>query len=380
MKFTVKSDYLEKALDMATTIVPRKSPLLSLEGVKIETQNSKLKILTTDLENEYVATIDAEVLKEGQTVIPLKNLKQLVDKIDYPEIDIELKDNILVINAFNFTAELSTIDTSEYPDMSLISNEFYNLTEMESHFLDQAINSVAYSSSYPDESNPVFSGILFEVQKDGINFVATDGSQLAFKKIPQQTKVKKETNLIVPLKILRTIQKNSEGIITIQTDNLENPKIISFKQRTSIGEIQLASKLIEGNFPKYREVIPQDFEINIVLSRKILLDAIKRILVVSKSRELSGIVIFEIKQNKMIVKSIESEIGKAKEEIILKKEVQKDLTIYFNGKFVETMLSNIKEEEIELNFIDETSPMKVSVSDNQDFLYLLMPIRITATV
>ncbi|MFN3478718.1 MAG: DNA polymerase III subunit beta, partial [bacterium] len=216
--------------------------------------------------------------------------------------------------------------------------------------------------------------------KNGINFVATDGSQLAYKKISQQTKVKKEINLIVPLKILKTIQKNIEGVITIQADNIDDPKVISFKQKNSIGEIQLASKLIEGSFPKYKEVIPQDFEINIILPRKVLLDAIKRILVISKSRELSGIVIFDINQNKMIVKSIESEIGKAKEEITLKKEAQKDLVIYFNGKFIETMLSNIKEEEIELHFIDETSPMKVSIPDNQDFLYLLMPIRITATV
>lgn len=380
MKFSIKSEYLESALEMASIIVPRKSPLLSLEGVKIEAQNSKVIISTTDLENEYIATLEAEVFKEGQSVVPLKSIKQLINKIDYPEINFELKNNILELNSLGFTAELATIDISEYPEFSLISSQFHDLMEMEFQLLDELINSVVYSSSYPDETNPVFSGILIELSKKSITFVATDGSQLALKKISQPTKIIKETKLIVPVKSLKAIQKNSKGTITLQTDDPENPKIVSFKQKLDFGEIQLVSKLIEGNFPQYKEVIPTEFEISILLPRKPLLEAIKRILVMSKSKDLSGIIIFEINQNKVLVKSIESELGKAKEELILRKKANKDLVIYFNGKFIESMLSSLKEEELEFHFIDEMSPMKVNVPDNEDFLYLLMPVRITATV
>ncbi|MCS6955966.1 MAG: DNA polymerase III subunit beta [Candidatus Calescibacterium sp.] len=378
MNFTIKTEILEKALNMANVIVPKKSPLLALEGTKIEARESQVIISTTDLENEYISSIQAEVFQEGQTVVPLKSIQQLISKIDYPEISIELKDNILNLNSFGFSAELTTIDTSEYPELTLSASKFQKLLEIESEILSEAINNVAYSSSYPDDSNPVFAGILMETNKKELKLVSTDGSQLAIKKIDKTSQ--KESKLLVPVKSLKAIQKYIQGNIEISIDNIENPKTVSFKNTTNFGEIAVVSKLIEGNFPEYKEVIPTEFEINIILSKKVLLDAIKRVMVLSKSKELSGIVIFEITKNKMLVKSIESELGKAKEEIVLKKKTGKDLIIHFNGKFLETMLNSISGEDIEISFIDEISPMKVTIPNTEDFLYLLMPVRIAATV
>lgn len=378
MNFTVKTDNLEKALDMANIIVPRKSPLLALEGIKIEAQSSKVIISTTDLESEYICSIDCEVFQEGETVVPLKPLQQLISKIDYPELSFQLKDSRLTINSLGFSAELATIDISEYPELTLSSTKLQKIMEIDSETLDEAIDSVIYSSSYPDESNPIFAGVLFEITKKDMKLVATDGSQLALRKINQPSN--NESKFILPVKSLKTIQKNIKGLIEILLDNPENPKIACFKSQTDFGQVKVSSKLIDGNFPEYKEVIPTNFEIDILLSRKVLLDAIKRILVLSKSKELSGIVIFEITKNKMIVKSIESELGKAKEEIPLKKKTGKDLIIHFNGKFIETMLTNISEQEIQISFIDDSSPMKVTFPETDDFLYLLMPVRIAATV
>lgn len=384
MKLNVKTDYLEKALNLANLIIPKKSPLLSLEGAKLTAQNTSLLISTTDLENEYIAEINCEVFKEGQTVIPLKSIQNLVSKIDYPEISLELKENnqsqTLILNSFGFTAELTTIDISEYPEFSLISNKFYDILQIQPEEFNELINGTAYCSSYPDESNPVFSGLLFEIDKKSLNIVATDGSQLAYRKTEISTNIKTPLKLIVPMKSLKAIQKNLENPVILQVENVENPHIISFKQKTSFGNIQIVSKLIEGNFPEYKEVIPTEYKTSLIISRKALLESIKRILVISKSKELSGIVIFQVTNNKMTVKSIESELGKAQEEIILKEKTGEDLTIYFNGKYLETMLNSIKEDEIELHFIDETSPMKINFVQDPKFLYLLMPIRITATV
>lgn len=378
MKFTIKTDILEKSLNMANLIVPKKSPLLALEGIKIEVNNSNVTISTTDLENEYIAVLDCEVFKEGKAVVPLKSIQQIVSKIDYPEVTIELADNKLLLSSFGFTAELTTIDPSEYPEFTLSSSKFQTLLEINSEELNEGIESVVYSSSYPDDSNPVFAGILFECKKNELSFVATDGSQLAVKKI--NTDCQEQLKMIIPVKSLKVIQKYMEGKIEIQVENFENPQTICFKNSSSFGEIKVVSKLIEGNFPEYKEVIPEEFEITTVVSRKVLLDAIKRVMILSKSKELSGIVIFEISKNKMIVKSIESELGKAKEEIVLKKKASKELTITFNGKFLESMLSSIKVDEIELNFIDDSSPLKINFVDNEGFLYLLMPVRIAATV
>ncbi|MEN3015406.1 MAG: DNA polymerase III subunit beta [bacterium] len=378
MKFTIKTEYLEKALNMANLIVPKKSPLLSLEGVKIQSQDSKVVLYTTDLENEYIASIEAEIFQEGQTVIPTKTLQQLISKIDYPEISFELEENKVILTAMTFTAELPTIDPSEYPEMTLSTSDFTTILEITPEEFKQGIDSVVYASTYPDESNPVFSSILFEIQKQYINLVATDGSQLAYKKL--NIKTNKNTNLIIPIKSIKVIQKYIDNPLEIQTDNQESPKLVCFKTNSSFGEIRIVSKLVEANFPEYKEVIPTEYQTSITLNKKHLLDAIKRVMVLSKSKELSGIVIFQILKNKLIIKSIESELGKAKEEITLSNKQGKDQLIYFNGKFIETMLNSIDTDQIEIHFIDETSPMKVTIPNDDSFLFLLMPVRITATV
>jgi DNA polymerase-3 subunit beta len=379
MKFITKTDVLEKALKSA--ILPQRSPLLALEGIKIEAKDSYILLSSTDLQSEYQSKINAEIFQEGQAVVQSKLLQQILSKIDYPEITLELKDNKLILNSFTFTAEITTIDSTEYPDFTIIT-ESENptfLIEMDSEEFNKYIDSVSYCSSYPDESNPVFSGILIESDENGdINFVATDGSQLAFIKTNYTTHP--NIKMVVPLKVIKTIQKEIKGNINISVDNIEDPKIIIFKSQKDFSESTIASRLIEGTFPKYKEVIPKEFKTTVTLSKKTLQDSIKRVMVLSKSKELSGIVIFQITKNTMIVKSIESELGKAKEEIILKKKTGEDLTIHFNGKFIENMLNNIKEDEIKLEFIDESSPLKASFIDSDQFTYLLMPIKIAATI
>jgi DNA polymerase-3 subunit beta len=376
MKVNLSTVYLEKALSVANKIIPSKTPLNVLEGVKMETNDNQLILTTTDLENEFKAFINCEVFSEGSVIIPSKELFKIVSKIDYPEIQLELEENKLIINSLGFKAELTTISEGEYPELEF--GDFEDSIVLNSEDFENAINYVVYASSYPEDSNPVFAGILFEIEDNKINFVATDGSQLAFYSLNYKgNKTKGDSyKLIVPVKSLNAVIKELNQEVSIGF----NQNSISFSYDTEYGKIVINSKLIEGNFPEYKEVIPSKFKTSFNISRKPFLNAIKRVSLLSKSKELSGVVIFDISKNKLVIESIESEIGKAKEELVISNFKGEPLNIAFNSKFLEDMLNKIKEDELKLSFIDSDSPLKCEVENKEEFLYLLMPVRISAVV
>ncbi len=376
MKVTLSTEYLEKALSVANKIIPSKTPLNVLEGVKIEAIDNQLILTTTDLENEFKAFINCEVFSEGSVIIPSKELFKIISKIDYPEIQLELEENKLIINSLGFKAELTTISEGEYPEIDF--GDFEDSIVLNSEDFENAINYVVYASSYPEDSNPVFAGILFEIEDNKINFVATDGSQLAFYSLNyKSSKTKGDSyKLIVPVKSLNAVIKELDQEVSIGF----NQNSISFSYDTEYGKIVINSKLIEGNFPEYKEVIPSKFKTSFNISRKPFLNAIKRVSLLSKSKELSGVIIFDISKNKLVIESIESEIGKAKEELIISNFKGEPLNIAFNSKFLEDMLNKVKEDELKLSFIDSDSPLKCEVENKEEFLYLLMPVRISAVV
>ncbi len=375
MKVNLSTVYLEKALSVANKIIPSKTPLTVLEGVKIEAIDNNLVLTTTDLENEFKAYINCEVFSEGSVILPSKDFFKIVSRIDYPEIQLETQDNKLVISSLGFKAELSVISESEYPEIDF--GQFNDSITLNSNEFEDAINSVIYASSYPEDSNPVFAGVLFEITKERINFVATDGSQLALTFINYEAHKKlNEYKLIVPVKSLNAVVKELQEKVNISF----NENSISFSCDTEFGKVIINSKLIEGNFPEYKEVIPSKFKTSFNISRKPLLNAIKRVSVLSKSKELSGVVIFDISKNKLTIESIESEIGKAKEELIINNFKGEPLSVAFNSKFLEDMLNKVKEEELVFSFIDADSPLKCELSEKEGFLYLLMPVRISAVV
>jgi len=342
----------------------------------METNDNQLILTTTDLENEFKAFINCEVFSEGSVIIPSKELFKIVSKIDYPEIQLELEENKLIINSLGFKAELTTISEGEYPELEF--GDFEDSIVLNSEDFENAINYVVYASSYPEDSNPVFAGILFEIEDNKINFVATDGSQLAFYSLNYKgNKTKGDSyKLIVPVKSLNAVIKELNQEVSIGF----NQNSISFSYDTEYGKIVINSKLIEGNFPEYKEVIPSKFKTSFNISRKPFLNAIKRVSLLSKSKELSGVVIFDISKNKLVIESIESEIGKAKEELVISNFKGEPLNIAFNSKFLEDMLNKIKEDELKLSFIDSDSPLKCEVENKEEFLYLLMPVRISAVV
>jgi DNA polymerase III subunit beta len=376
MKVNLSTVYLEKALSVANKIIPSKTPLNVLEGVKIEANDNQLILTTTDLENEFKAFINCEVFSEGSVIIPSKELFKIISKIDYPEIQLELEENKLIINSLGFKAELTTISEGEYPELEF--GDFEDSIVLANEDFENAINYVVYASSYPEDSNPVFAGILFEIEDNKINFVATDGSQLAFYSLNYKGSKTKGANykLIVPVKSLNAVIKELNQEVSIGF----NQNSISFSYDTEYGKIVINSKLIEGNFPEYKEVIPSKFKTSFNVSKKPFLNAIKRVSLLSKSKELSGVVIFDISKNKLVIESIESEIGKAKEELVISNFKGEPLNIAFNSKFLEDMLNKIKEDELKLSFIDSDSPLKCEVENKEEFLYLLMPVRISAVV
>ena len=371
MRAKVLRSELKESMAVATKIAAVKSPMAILEGVKIEAKDDMVHLYVTDMENSAHIQMPAEVEEEGALLVSSKLMMNLVSKLDSPEVWLEGDENKLVIATETFRGELATYPLEEFPQ--IMFEEPQKRVGLPADELNDLIEKVAFASSYPDDTNPVFAGVLVEIEGDKLSFVATDGSQLAKREVSLPEDVG-EYKGIVPTKSLLAISKLLKGLGEVSLELGDTSFGIEFKG------IHISSRLIEGEFPEYREVIPQEFNTEIKLSGKALNSALKRIILLSKTKGLEGIVTFQIEEEQLVIKSLESELGRAEERIPLLSFNGDPQTIAFNGKIVLQALSKTKFDLITLKFIDDMSPMTLVTEEDEGYLYLLMPVRVGVEV
>ncbi len=370
MKARVLRSELKEAMQLATKIAATKSPMAVLEGVKIEVKGDEVHLYVTDMENSAHVTLPAEVEEEGASLVSTKLLMNLVSKLDSPEVILEGDERKLIISTETFNAELATYPIEEFPDV--IFEEPQMSFTLPAEELRDLIDKVAFASSYPDDTNPVFAGVLVELEGNSLAFVATDGSQLARREV--QVEFQGEYTGIVPTKSLLAISKMLKGLDDVKLELGKTTFGINFKG------VHISSRLIEGEFPAYKEVIPQEYNTLVKIATKPLVGAIKRIILLSKVKGLEGIIKLKIEEDHLTVESMESELGKASERIRTLEFEGDPQDIAFNGKILLTALSKSDFDIVTLKFIDDVSPMTLITDEDKGYLYLLMPMRVAVEV
>jgi DNA polymerase-3 subunit beta len=364
MKISCTQENLNKALNQVTRIVNPRASLPVLSNILIKTENSRIKISATDLEIGINIWIGSKIEKQGSITIPAKVISEFVANCNDKTITLETDKNNLKISSEKYKASISGIDSEEFPLIPQIKSKPIAILEVES--LKRAISQVLPACSL-DDSRPILSGVLWKFT-DIIKLVATDSYRLTEKKI-QADKIEKSDQIVVPQKTMQEIERIISGLGSekIEISIAEN------QARFTIGKnIEIVSRLIEGKYPDYEQIIPKKFTIECLVEKNELLNGLK--IASFFAKESANNIKVDFNDKSINVSAEASQMGKIDSSIVSKNTGQKTIAA-FNAQFFLDGLSAINSDTVEIRVSGELTPTIISDPKFKDYFYIIMPLR-----
>ncbi len=366
MKFSINKDAFLEALQQVQHVVSSRATLPILSNVLIEAVDGKLSLTTTDL--DVGVSVDATTVvieKEGSTTLPVKRLVSIVAQLPASEVvvSVDAKNQASIKCGPSFF-KIIGLGKEEFPPLP----EFEEAKEFKISqlVLLDAIKKTAYAIS-ADETRYVLNGIFVSFNEGKMTFVATDGRRLAMVENDLEFPASHEMDIIIPAKAVAELQRmlGTEGDALVRISGNQ----ISF----TIGDSVIVSKLIEGNYPNYKQVIPGQRKERITIDREEFYQTVRRVSLLTS--ESSNSVKLTFSKNNIDVQANSKDIGEANEPIITTYDGE-EFSIAFNPEFLMAPLKNLSEKSIYLDLIDSMSPGVIRLDSS--FLYVIMPMRVTA--
>ena len=363
MKIITSKNLLLNAINITQKAVPSKTTLPILEGILIEAKNGKLKLIGTDLEVGIETTINVDVIVPGRIVISSRMIGEIVRKLPDSDIELELKENNTVyIKCENSHFKVNGMTPDEFPDLPEVKKE--NGVVITQKKFKEMIKQTIFAVS-TDEIRPILTGVLFEVAGDKISMVALDGFRMAVK----NASVINDNHFkaVIPGKSLSEIGKILE--------DTEEPVNIYFSKNQILVQIQntiIISRLLEGEFINYKQIIPNEYKIKVKVLISKLIESCERAALFARDSS-NNMIKFEIVDDIMSIKS-NSQNGDVQEELKVSKQGE-DIEIAFNAKYFMDVLKVIDSEEITIEFTTNISPSILRPLDDIGYLYLILPTR-----
>ena len=372
MKIEILKENFKNGLSVVEKNISKNLSLPILDNVLINTEDSFLSLTSTDLETVIKLWILSKVIQKGKVVAPVKFLSSFVSYLSDEKVVLETKGENLYIESKNIKTQIHGFNPEEFP----IIPEFKNLDYLEVNNkifcqgLSQIINIVSLSQTRPETS-----GIYFNFSKNNITIVATDSFRLAEKNIKLKNSTKKEYSFILPQKPAReiiNILENKEGNLKIYFS--ENQVLFEFPMKeVKHPQIQITSRLIEGQYPNYHDIIPNKFKTSIVFKKDEFLNIIKTASLFSNKNNEIKISVLPTKKE-VEVFSQNPNIGENKSNLGAKIEGD-PIEVSFNYKFLIDGLINIKSSEVIFDISKEDGPAVLRPVGDSSYIYVVMPIK-----
>jgi len=336
-----------------------------LEGIKLVAEDNCLTLSATDLELSIEKKIKADIKIEGETVVPGRFFSEYIKKLTNEQIELNLNDkNQMSIKYADSFGTIQCLNSSEFPVIKKLENaEYFEITKKN---FKSIINKCIFAVAQED-SRPVLKGCRLEIEEKTIKAIALDGYRLALvkKSIINTTA---NISITVPSRSLNEIAK-------LIDDGDEIIKVYVQKNHlmVDINETKIITRLLDGDFINYKQIIPVNFTTTIIINKDQLSDALDRAGLLSRI-DKNNVVKYEI-TDKIMILSSKSEIGDIKENITISLQ-GKDLTIAFNARYFIEALRAISDEFIKLNFSSSVAPCIITSNDTDEFIYLILPVRL----
>jgi DNA polymerase-3 subunit beta len=375
MKFIIRRENLKKGLSIVGHITAKNINLPILNNILIKANSSGVELVSTNLEIGIVHRLRGKVEEDGEFTVDSKTISEYVNFLAGDNVDVSEINNELKIECDNYKTKIKGENAKEFPLIPTLSGDNFCVCDVEE--FKRALSRVIFSVSN-NENRIELSGVLFSFFGSRLVLASTDSYRLAEKEITINWEGEPidDQKFIVPAKtiqeFLRMISNFSDN--DSSEENVSKVRIfISDNQiMFSIGSTDLVSRLINGNFPDYRQIVPEKFNTSIILNRIELLRAIKAASIFSKS----GIndVGLDFKSNKLVVYSSSGQSGESRIELPCQQNGN-DNEITINFRYLLDGLNNISDDEINLKVISDNSPCMLSPTKEENYFYIVMPIR-----
>jgi DNA polymerase-3 subunit beta len=362
MKCVISREALLSGLQIVQNVVSTRTTLPILGNALVQAADGKLVISTTDLDTGIRASVDAEVVKGGATTLPARRLFSIIRELPAAELELEVDSKqVATIKSGSSFFRIMGLPEEDFPPFP--KGEGAKTFKLTQGVFRDMLRRTAYAIS-TDESRYVLNGVLLSFKENKLSLVATDGRRLALVEQDIEFPKGSEVEAILPTKAVQELQRVLGDDKPLNISFAENQ--VSF----DLGNTFLYSKLIEGNYPNYKQVVPAEAKERIVLERELFLNAVRRVALLSSEKSNSVKLIFS--KNNIEITANTPEVGEAKESIAVSYK-GKDFNIAFNPEFLMDPLKNIDADEIYFDFIDELSPGVIKYK--RPFLYVIMPMR-----
>ncbi len=366
MKLTTKRDELVAKLSVVSRAVSTRAATQSLSGILVAVDENGVSLCATDLEMGLKTGLAAEADGTGSVLLPGRLLAELARSLGDPTVEIELRESErdVEIRSGGSSFHLRTLPSEDFP--KLPDEEGEPLT-IPATALAAAVELVAGAASR-DDMRPVLTGVLVSASGSEMTMVATDSYRLAVKRTELEREIGGELQANIPARALRELGRivSSDGVGEVSVALLRNQAV--FKA----GEILLNTRLIDGQFPNFRQLLPESYEHDVRLPRPELLDVTRR---VSQLAQRNAPLRLSFSAGELTVAASTPDVGDAEETMPAAFEGE-PLEIGFNPDFLREGIESVEGDEVLLRLISPLRPGLLQPVDNEDFRYLVMPIRL----
>jgi DNA polymerase III subunit beta len=364
VKFRCERDVLVDALTTATrAVASRGGALPVLSGIKTELTGDELVLSGSDLDLTIQVTISVSGQGDGVVVLPARLAGDIVRSLPQGAVMVETDRDQAQITAGRSEFSVRLLPADDFPRLPDAPADEVTL---DAAALADALRQVVRAASH-DDARPILTGVLMAAEGDGLRLVATDSYRLAVRDLPGVSVLREGQSVLVPSKALGELARVLSGAESATLRLAERDATFV------VGGTKLTTRLIEGDFPNYRQLIPSSYPNRLVVGREPLLDALRRVKLLA--REATPIRI-ALKPDGIELSAVTQDVGQAHEDVDAKHDGV-EMVIAFNPEYLTDGVEAVEGDEVTLETVDALKPAVVRSVESQDYLYLLMPVRVS---
>jgi DNA polymerase III subunit beta len=364
MKLVCTKENLRKGLFVVSRVVGVGNPLQVLNNILVKTDQGRIKLSSTNLEIGVNTWVGGKIEEEGALTVPAKLINEYINNLPSEKVTLTSKETTLNLESENYKTNIKGLSSEDFPLIPQVQDEPY--AKIDSQELRSAFSETIWASA-ANETQPEISGIFMAFEENHIRVAATDRYRLAERVALLKEGVPQPKEVIVPSRTVSELYKIlSTAVGEVEVYFSESQVLFKFD------DTELISRLIDGQYPDYRQIIPKEFKTSVSLNREELTHAIKATALFAPD---SNNIQFEVLENEG-VKITASSAAAGENEVLVKSQVSgAKNTAIFNYRYILDCLNNLREEKITLKMIDDASPAMIVPEGRSNYLYIVMPIK-----
>ncbi|MBV9120183.1 MAG: DNA polymerase III subunit beta [Chloroflexi bacterium] len=370
MKVTCPQESLSRGLAIASRAVSTRSTMPILSNILLSTDGSRLRLSATDLQLSINCWIDAEVSQEGSVAVPARLFQEFVNSLPNAPVEMSLNPSNRVVNiqCLRTKGNIKGVNPDDFPEFP--TTDEASTFQQPAHLLKEMISQVAIAAA-TDDSRPIFTGVLTTIGQN-ITMVAADGFRLGLRSSELESGPENEVTLIIPAKSLLELArilpdgKGQDEMVEVARSTKNNQVIFR------AASVEVATRLIEGQFPNYKQIMPKEWKTQVVVPTSEFLNAAKTASFFA--RDSANIVRLHTEAGELTVRAESTELGDNESHIDAVVEGQIDADIAFNAKYLTDALNVVDSEQIKLEISSPGSPGVIKPVDSTDYTHVIMPM------